>query len=96
MDNTLQWRSEGQVLRLNGWLKENTLQELWQKRQQAMSEICVIDVSGVEHIDSAGLALLVHLSQIATHQETPCRLAGVSDKLRSLIMLYNLQNIIKF
>lgn len=94
MSEQLTWRTEGGQLHLCGELERETLQPLWQQRETLMKQIDTIDVSALERVDSAGLALLVHLRQIALAQGKAPRFTGVTDKLRSLITLYNLQQII--
>jgi len=91
---TLRWHLDGSAIRLNGELDRETLLDLWQQRTSVMKQIDVIDVSALDRVDSAGLALLVHLRQIAQEQGTTPRFQGITDKLQSLITLYNLQQII--
>ena len=90
----LNWRIEANRLRLAGELERETLLPLWQQRETVMTQIDTIDVSALERVDSAGLALLVHLRQIALQQGKTPSFTGVTDKLRSLIALYNLQQFI--
>lgn len=94
MADLLSWRVEETTLYLRGELDRETLLSLWQQRETTMQNIAVIDVSGLQRVDSAGLALLVHLRQIAQQQGVSPVFSGVTDKLRSLITLYNLQQII--
>lgn len=90
----LNWRIDANRLHLAGELERETLAALWQQREAVMKQIDTIDVSALERVDSAGLALLVHLRQIALQQgKAPC-FTGITDKLRSLIALYNLQQFI--
>ncbi|CUU22709.1 STAS domain-containing protein [Duffyella gerundensis] len=91
---TLRWHLDGSAIRLSGELDRETLLDLWQQRTSVMKQIDVIDVSALDRVDSAGLALLVHLRQIAQEQGTTPRFQGITDKLQSLITLYNLQQII--
>ena len=72
----------------------DTLLALWQARDSAMAGITTIDVAALDRVDSAGLALLVHLREIARAQGTTPLFSGITDKLDSLIKLYNLQQII--
>ncbi len=94
MSEKLTWRTEANQLRLAGELERETLLPLWQQRETVVKQIDTIDVSGLERVDSAGLALLVHLRQIVLVQGKAPRFTGITDKLRSLITLYNLQQII--
>ncbi|MCQ4103202.1 lipid asymmetry maintenance protein MlaB [Erwinia persicina] len=94
MSDQLRWEVESDILRLSGELERETLLSLWQQRDAVMQWVETIDVSGLERVDSGGLALLVHLRQIAIQRGRVPRFTGITDKLRSLITLYNLQKII--
>lgn len=94
MADHLSWQVEAKTLYLRGELDRETLLGLWQQRETAMQNIETIDVSGLQRVDSSGLALLVHLRQIAQQQGVTPVFSGVTDKLHSLITLYNLQQII--
>ncbi len=94
MSELLSWRLDANQLRLSGELQRETLLALWQQRETVMTQVDTIDVSALDRVDSAGLALLVHLRQIALKQGKAPQFTGITDKLRSLIDLYNLQQII--
>lgn len=94
MSEQLRWEVETDNLRLFGELERETLLPLWQQREAVMQSVEKIDVSGLERVDSGGLALLVHLRQIAIQHGRSPHFTGITDKLSSLITLYNLQNII--
>ena len=83
------------MLSLQGELVHNTLSDLWQQRQQVIQGIKVIELSALSRVDSAGLALLVHLSVGKTPHQ-PLMLQGVTPELHSLIMLYNLQDVLAY
>lgn len=90
----LNWKVESGLLCLSGELERETLLPLWQQRDELMQQAEVIDVSKLDRVDSAGLALLVHLRQIAMQRGKAPQFTGIPDKLHSLITLYNLQEII--
>ncbi|ALV93657.1 MULTISPECIES: lipid asymmetry maintenance protein MlaB [Pantoea] len=94
MSEPLRWQRSASTLALSGKLDRDTLLALWQERDTAMVDIATIDVAGLQRVDSAGLALLVHLREIARAQGSAPVFAGINDKLQSLITLYNLQQII--
>ncbi|EGY29376.1 hypothetical protein Rin_00006420, partial [Candidatus Regiella insecticola 5.15] len=49
----------------------------------------------LQRVDSAGLALLVHLIHFKSQQQNiKLAISGISDQLATLIKLYNLQQII--
>ncbi len=94
MSEPLRWQRAASTLTLSGKLDRDTLLTLWHERETAMAAITTIDVSALERVDSAGLALLVHLREIARAQGSTPVFTGITDKLQSLITLYNLQQII--
>ncbi|MDI9220644.1 lipid asymmetry maintenance protein MlaB [Pantoea sp. EA-12] len=94
MSEPLRWQRSASTLALSGKLDRDTLLALWQERDTAMVDIATIDVAGLKRVDSAGLALLVHLREIARAQGSAPVFTGINDKLQSLITLYNLQQII--
>ena len=95
MSQALRWQCEGSVLSLQGELVHNSLAELWQQRRQALSGVKTIDVSKLSRVDSAGLALLVHFSTSSADQEV-VTLQGVIPALHSLVMLYNLSDVLSY
>lgn len=94
MHESLRWEREASTLLLKGELDRDTLMGLWQQRETLIRGVETIDVAALNRVDSSGLALLVHLREIARAQGRTPRFAGISDKLQSLITLYNLQQII--
>ncbi|MDF2786466.1 MAG: anti-sigma factor antagonist [Pantoea eucrina] len=94
MSESLRWQRSTDTLVLSGKLDRDTLLTLWQQRETVMQNINVIDVAALERVDSAGLALLVHLREMVRVQGSTPLFSGVTDKLHSLITLYNLQQII--
>ncbi|SLM61496.1 MULTISPECIES: lipid asymmetry maintenance protein MlaB [Dickeya] len=94
MADALRWRQQNNTLSLEGTLDRHTLLPLWQQRTALLKDCHSLDVSGVEHVDSAGLALLVHVYHQQTQQGATLAITGVSDRLRTLVQLYNLGEII--
>lgn len=94
MADFLSWQVEARTLYLRGELERSTLISLWQQRATLMRQVKAIDVSALERVDSSGLALLVHLRQVAHEQGNTPVFHGIDGKLQSLIELYNLQQII--
>ncbi len=90
MTQQLTWTREGKRLSLQGELDQDVLNPLWEARVQAMQGVSVIDLSALSRVDTAGVALLVHLIAEARQQGQSVTLAGVSDKVVTLAQLYNL------
>lgn len=94
MKGALSWESQPPRLILRGELDRETLLPLWNQRRTLMSQVYVIDVAGLERVDSAGLAMLVHLREQVAQDGGTLALTGITDRLSTLIALYNLQDII--
>ncbi len=91
MAATLSWERQQQRLQLVGDLDRETLLPLWQQQEALLAGITQVDVSQLDHVDSAGLALLVHWQ---AQQGAALAITGIGDKLSTLITLYNLQDVI--
>jgi phospholipid transport system transporter-binding protein len=94
MTGELQWQSEQQTLILLGDLDRGTLLPLWQQREILLADKNCIDVSQLGRVDSSGLALLVHFREQRLQHGVEMKISGITDRLRTLIELYNLQQII--
>ncbi|MCT4705436.1 lipid asymmetry maintenance protein MlaB [Enterobacteriaceae bacterium H11S18] len=90
MNEQLNWTRDGNTLKLAGELDSETVQTLWAKRDKVMSGVQSLDLSDLSRVDTAGVALLIHLIAQARKQGTEMRLSGASDKLQTLVQLYNL------
>ncbi|WP_410013364.1 lipid asymmetry maintenance protein MlaB [Sodalis sp. C49] len=94
MAETLSWQAEEDTLVLRGELDRVTLLPFWEQREQALQGIRFLDVSRLDRVDSAGVALMLHLCALQARRGGTLMLTGVTDKLRTLITLYNLHNIL--
>ncbi|MCA7014076.1 lipid asymmetry maintenance protein MlaB [Dickeya dadantii] len=94
MADSLRWRQDDGALRLEGDLDRNTLLPLWQQREALLNDSSVLDVGQVARVDSSGLALLVHFYHQQEQRGKSLTIIGASDRLRTLIQLYNLSEII--
>lgn len=90
MAKLLSWQRDGQTLSLEGELNSETLLPLWEQRQEAVSGITIFDFSGLTRVDTAGLALLIHLIGQAKQQGNDVELRQMSENLHTLVQLYNL------
>ncbi|OVZ95376.1 lipid asymmetry maintenance protein MlaB [Yersinia alsatica] len=94
MSGELSWQSQQETLVLQGELDRETLLPLWQQRETLLVGKTHIDVSQLQRVDSSGLALLVHFRELRSKQGVSLTITGVSDRLSTLIELYNLRQII--
>ena len=90
MAEQLSWTREGERLSLHGELDQDFLVPLWEARNEATQGVSVIDLSDLRRVDTAGLALLVHLVDLIRSQGRKVTLEGVSEKVATLKGLYNL------
>lgn len=90
MSQSLSWMRKDDILALAGELDQDVLNPLWEERVGVMQGVTCIDLSKVSRVDTGGLALLLHLINLAKQQGNSVRLQGVNDKVYTLAKLYNL------
>ena len=90
MTANLSWQRDAQVLSLSGELNSENLLPLWEQRKDVVMGITAFDLGGLARIDTAGLALLIHLIALAKQQGNEVELYQISENLQTLVQLYNL------
>ena len=90
MTPQLSWAREGERLVLQGELDQDVLNPLWNARQDAMKGTTCIDLRAVSRVDTAGVALLIHLIAQGKIQGHQVSLERISENLQTLAALYNL------
>lgn len=70
MSESLSWMQTGDTLALSGELDQDVLLPLWEIREEAVKGITSIDLSRVSRVDTGGLALLLHLIDLAKSRAT--------------------------
>jgi len=90
MTDRLSWLREGECLKLLGELDQDVINPLWDARVEAMNGVSCIDLHGITRVDTAGVALLVHLVAQGKKQGNRVVLSGVSENVSTLAALYNL------
>lgn len=90
MAKPFSWQRDKQVLNLEGELNSETLMPLWEQRQEVVLGVTIFDFSGLTRVDTAGLALLIHLIGQAKQQGNDVELRQMSGNLHTLVQLYNL------
>lgn len=88
------------VLQIAGWITlgrdcqqlEWKVKDLIQKKQARI----VLDLSGVDHIDSAGIGLIVMCHGKAREAGGDVRLAGVKGGVEKLLRMVNLDRVVEF
>lgn len=94
MSQLLAWELNEKTLYLTGTLDRDSLMSFWDKKDSSLERIENIDVSGLKHVDSTGLAMLVRLKGEFQAKNRSLNVTGVSDNLNTLIELYGVQGII--
>ncbi|TDB52086.1 lipid asymmetry maintenance protein MlaB [Photorhabdus khanii] len=94
MNESLSWEKTGQTLIFKGILDRDTLLPLWQQKEKLLAGINGVNVSQLEHVDSTGLALLIRFKHHMQKEGVKLLFSGVSERLNTLITLYDLQEII--
>lgn len=90
MADSLRWTREKGLLRLQGELDQDFLVPLWDAREDATLDVETIDLSAVTRVDTAGVALLIHLVERIRRQGRQASIVGASEKMKTLVQLYNL------
>jgi phospholipid transport system transporter-binding protein len=90
MADSLCWTREGGRLSLQGELDQDFLVPLWDARDEVTRGIDTIDLSAITRVDTAGVALLMHLVASIRQQGTSVNIIGKSEKMNTLVQLYNL------
>ncbi|MGB8663857.1 MAG: lipid asymmetry maintenance protein MlaB [Serratia inhibens] len=93
MSAALSFESQQQTLILRGELDRETLLPLWDQRERLLADKTALDVSQLQRVDSSGLALLMHLRELQRQRGVELKISGATDRLKTLIALYNLQAI---
>lgn len=94
MSQLLAWELSETTLFLTGTLDRDSLMSFWEGKDSLLEHIENIDVSGLKHVDSTGLAMLVRLKGEFQANNRSLNITGVSDNLNTLIELYGVQGII--
>ncbi|MDX6020584.1 lipid asymmetry maintenance protein MlaB [Scandinavium sp. V105_16] len=90
MADSLRWTREGGRLSLQGELDQDFLVPLWEAREEATQGIDTIDLTAITRVDTAGVALLMHLVAHIRQQGGTVKIEGKSEKMNTLVQLYNL------
>lgn len=92
MAESLRWTHQSGTLALQGELDQDLLVPLWEARATVMQGVDTIDLHAVSRVDTAGVALLLHLVAESRAQGRVVQVTGKSEKVDTLIQLYNLSD----
>jgi phospholipid/cholesterol/gamma-HCH transport system permease protein len=80
------------VLMLSGQLNAKTVAELWsdvrRKMEEKGIESMVLDGSGIDYCNGAGVALLVYIRRVARRLSLPLEIRGLNEEVEGLLALY--------
>ncbi|MCP3672896.1 MAG: STAS domain-containing protein [Gammaproteobacteria bacterium] len=86
--------AEGQF-QLSGILDQKTVSKVWPQRAQLKSDKkLVIDLAGVTHSDSAGLAFLTCIQSDAIKSQQSLSFINIPHQLQQLIELSRLEDVL--
>lgn len=82
----INWQTSDDALVLSGVLNRDTVPRLWDARPDwlAANGALVIDLSGLEHVDSAGVAMLLQAKRELLRKDRQLELKSPSDQLRAI------------
>jgi phospholipid transport system transporter-binding protein len=89
--------AENGVLRVRGALDFSTVAVLWTQGLPlfgAVSGACQLDVSDVDRVDSAGVALLLEWMRLARAREAAFSITGAPPAMKDLVRLADLQDLL--
>ncbi|OOE60267.1 hypothetical protein BZG13_00275 [Salinivibrio sp. ML323] len=83
---------DGQQYHLSGRLDRDTVPDFWRQREQWLPADTAfsLDLSALSRVDSAGMAMLLHLDKQLRSQGQQVRYQGVPEQLKLLLTLSNL------
>ncbi|HCH01492.1 MAG TPA: STAS domain-containing protein [Vibrio sp.] len=90
------WREEGeQCASIIGQLTRDTVPELWSQLQAWQPQIAQYEVclKELDRVDSAGMAMLIHLLQHAKNQNCHIMLTFMPSQLYTLFKLSNIDEL---
>lgn len=93
-----QFKQEGETnhFSLSGSLDRDEVPELWAslKNWTLTGDTADVSLAQVERIDSAGMAMLLHLIENAKKQNCHIMLSFVPEQLRTLFQLSNVESLV--
>ncbi|OOF21400.1 anti-sigma B factor antagonist [Salinivibrio proteolyticus] len=85
--------SGGQHYHLSGRLDRDTVPAFWRQRSQWLpnDSALSLDLSGLSRVDSAGMAMLLHLDKALKEKGQAVRYSGMPEQLKLLLTLSNIE-----
>lgn len=91
---SLQKRTNGEYC-LSGELDRDTVPPFWRRRTEWLPQEpqVLLDLSEVKRVDSAGMAMLLHLQRQLTDNQQSLVLIQIPTQLRVLLQLSNVEEL---
>ncbi len=91
-----QWQENGSKVTLSGCLDRDSVPQLWHSLQQWHPKSGNIECSlqELQRVDSAGMAMLLHLIEHAKKQNCHIMFSFVPEQLSTLFTLSNVDSIV--
>ena len=96
MAQDLQFTAQNEEVVVHGDLDRNTVPQAWAERQQWLpsSTQVVINLQGVGHVDSAGLALLIRLRSELLAQQRELTLRNLNKQLQQFAQVSGVEGLV--
>ena len=85
---------DSRVFKLTGPFTIATLGDFQKQVEEQGARLTLVDLTGVKHMDSAALGLLLGLHISCGRDGTKCGLVGVSQRLKTMFKTAGLQEIL--
>lgn len=94
----ISWQTKDDTLELSGVLNRDTVPQLWSARSDWLTTdaALTIDLSALEHVDSAGVAMLLQAKRQLRQQEQQLKLQNPSDQLRAIVEVSGATKLLDF
>lgn len=94
--NECQWLKKASGYALSGELTRDTVPALWATIQdwKPTNSECEVSLEETHRVDSAGMAMLIHLIQHAKNSNCHIMLSFVPEQLRTLFQLSNIETML--
>ncbi|MDR9828335.1 STAS domain-containing protein [Vibrio sp. FNV 38] len=92
----IHWSSNNRDVEIDGTLDRHTVPKIWQQflAWKPQEDRCLVGLSGLKRVDSAGMVMLIHLIEHAKTENCHIMLAFVPDELGTLFRLSNVDKLL--
>ncbi|KFZ31208.1 hypothetical protein IDSA_00265 [Pseudidiomarina salinarum] len=94
----INWQTSDDALVLSGVLNRDTVPGLWASRADWLSadDALVVDLSGLDHVDSAGVAMLLQTKRQLMQKDRKLELKSPSEQLRAIADVSGATELLNF